>query len=453
MINKEISCNSCKYFINNMSCSKYRKINEKIRNGETICNEYNLQLNVCMDAVVGFAIGDAMGVPVEFKSREYLTRYPITEFIGYGTYNQPAGIWSDDTSLLIATIYGLKDASDIYGIANEMCNWYKYKKYTPLGKIFDVGLTTRKSILKMINGVDPLSAGSKSENKNGNGSLMRILPIAFILKDEQDIEKRKEFVYNVSSLTHANIISKIACHIYTEFVIQLLHHKSKEKAYDYIYTTLATYYKNNIDKNIYNKFENIFDKTLLSMSRDKIKSTTFVIDTLESCFWSIFNSHSFEEAILTAVNLGDDTDTIGALTGGLAGIIYGYEKIPNEWKHGLMNELMITNAANTLYEKTYNLDKYLFHHFIVKYGKTRDDARKTLFYLKEYKDIYNEYLTHLRTSSFLDENAIVVENYTAEMIKKITNLSDVGAYSYLIYLRKDPKNAKKYLNILKERQK
>ena len=75
------------------------------------------------------------------------------------------------------------------------------------------------------------------------------------------------------------------------------------------------------------------------------------------------------------------------------------------------------------------------------------------FIFGEYKDIYNEYLTHLRTSSFLDENAIVVENYTAEMIKKITNLSDVGAYSYLIYLRKDPKNAKKYLNILKERQK
>ena len=180
-----------------------------------------------LSGIMGLCIGDAVGVPVEFKSREFMNKKPVKDMIGYGTYNLPAGTWSDDSSLTLCLVDSLSNTLNYNDIMDKFVLWFKNAEYTPYGKVFDVGNTTRYSIMNYINGVFPLECGGKNEQDNGNGSLMRILPIAFYLdslrnNERKNIEQIMQIIHNVSSLTHGHSISKIACGIYTLIAIELI---------------------------------------------------------------------------------------------------------------------------------------------------------------------------------------------------------------------------------------
>lgn len=354
---KETYCNSCKYNVLGKTwCAKYenRKPGD-IMTGKTNCKHYCMINNVVMASIVGFAVGDALGVPVEFISRNQLKKNPVKDMIGFGTHNQVAGTWSDDTSLTIALIKALIEKEfSINTVADKMIDWLYKGKYTANGTVFDVGYTTRVAISKMYNGINPIQAGGKDEDSNGNGSLMRIHPLAFYLFNVDDFEYRKDIIYQVSSLTHANIISKVSCHFLVELIIQLLKIKDISMAYDIVCKKFNTYYT---EIQIQNTFKNIFSKKILQLPMSSIQSTGYVIDTLESVLWCIFHTTTFKDAVLTAVNLGDDTDTIGAITGGVAGIIYGLDAIPKEWINNLENNIIIFNAANDLYKKCNQNDR------------------------------------------------------------------------------------------------
>lgn len=268
---------------------------------------------------------------------------------GKGTHNQKAGTWSDDTSLTIALIKALGDKEfNVDSIARRMMDWLYKGKYTANGKVFDVGNTTREAIWRMHKGVSPIEAGGKDEYSNGNGSLMRIHPLAFYLLDVDDFEEKKNMIYQVSSLTHANIISKVACHFLVELIIHLLKTNSIRTAYDVVCRKFAEYYT---EDKIQSAFANIFSGKILSMPASSVKSSGYVIDTLEAVLWCIFHTTTYKDAVLTAVNLGDDTDTVGAITGGIAGIIYGLNAIPEEWISKLVNKMIVLNAASDLYKK------------------------------------------------------------------------------------------------------
>lgn len=284
------------------------------------------------NSFLGLAMGDALGVPVEFKSREYLKANPVKTMIGHGSHDQEKGTFSDDTSMTLATAVGLTKGKDIVSqIAEEFKEWFFKGKYAVNKNLFDVGITTQKAIVHY-----PHNNNFTSNYKNnGNGSLMRIIPLAFYMynkKEYNTIEERKKLVYAVSSITHSHIISKICCVIYVEIALEIISRKlSKTFKFgdllDVMQEKIAEVYNSySLDTEAemhISEFNNIFHYNIFTCTRDEVKSTGYVIDTLESVLWCIANTKSYSEAVMTAVNLGGDTDTIGSLVGGLAGIVYG----------------------------------------------------------------------------------------------------------------------------------
>ena len=189
--------------------------------------------NQYLAAIIGHAVGDAMGFPTEFSKREELLKNPVIEMIDSSDVGQPAGSWSDDTAMEIATIDSFiqKKCFDYKDIMDKWVKWISKSEYTPTGVAYDIRRTCLKAIKKYCNGTPPLQCGSTSMNENGNGSLMRILPVALYAysKNLDDISIRK-LTNEVSSLTHAHEISRLGCYIYVQFIICLLKGKTKEEA-------------------------------------------------------------------------------------------------------------------------------------------------------------------------------------------------------------------------------
>ena len=300
------------------------------------------------DGVIGHAIGDAMGVPVEFCIREKLLAHPVTKMIGYGSHDVPAGTWSDDTSMEIATMDSMINQGGRINCEDIMMNfyyWLKDAKYTPYGEIFDAGRTCIKSIINFSKGYDISECGQKDEYSNGNGSLMRILPIAYYcyynkLKEEEIFE----VVKGVSSLTHAHEISVLGCYIYVNYIIKLLEGKDKFESYNLI--KLMDY--SMFTEESLEIYKRILKEDIEKYSINEIKSSGYVVDTLEASFWILLNASSFKEAIIGAINLGNDTDTIAAITGSMAGILYGYNSIPQEWLDKLAKRDYIEDLCDKL---------------------------------------------------------------------------------------------------------
>ncbi len=278
----------------------------------------------------GAVIGDALGVPVEFKSRQEVRRNPVTTMRGYGTFNLPPGSWSDDSSLMLCTVESLLNGFDTDLMGQLFIKWLNDAYWTPWGDTFDVGGATHSGIKRMIRGIKPEEAGVDSEWDNGNGSLMRILPVSVYFA-EYSVPDILNASHRASSLTHRHTRSLIACGIYSLMVSALL---NDESPYDsYIYAVDKA--KINYDKKPYSDelvhFKRIMNGNFHRLPENEIQSGGYVIHTLEASIWCLLNSDTFAEAVLKAVNLGDDTDTTGVVTGGLAGTHYGINAIPEEW--------------------------------------------------------------------------------------------------------------------------
>lgn len=242
------------------------------------------------NAIYGFAIGDALGVPFEFKKRGTFT---CTDMTGWGTWNQEPGTWSDDTSMTLATCKSIQEKGyiDIDDMRDKFSQWAFEGKFTVNGKVFGIGNTVYKSL--------NLGHGLDDYNSNGNGSLMRILPLAFTDATDEEIKA-------VSAITHAHEISKKSCVYYVHIARELI----------------------NGECNLLNEFNVDYP----------IISDGFVVNTLNAAIFCIKTSNSYEEAVLKAVNLGDDTDTVAAVTGGLAGILWD---VPKKWIDKLKNKKYI----------------------------------------------------------------------------------------------------------------
>lgn len=289
------------------------------------------------DGIIGHAIGDAMGVPVEFCIRENLLEKPITEMIGHKSHDVPAGTWSDDTSMEIATIDSIinKKEIDCKDVMMNFYYWLKDAKYTPYGEVFGAGRTCIRSIINFSKGYNLDQCGQNFINSNGNGSLMRILPIAYYCHYRKTKEMETyEIIKEVSSLTHAHEISVLGCYIYVNYVMLLLNGKDKYSAYNMVKL---------MDYSIFSEdslkvYERILKSNIKRLNITDIKSSGYVVDTLEASFWVLLNVENFSESIIGAINLGNDTDTIGAITGSMAGIIYGYNDIPTKWLDQLVKK-------------------------------------------------------------------------------------------------------------------
>jgi ADP-ribosylglycohydrolase len=299
--------------------------------------------------IIGSCVGDALGVPVEFKSRHYLTQHPVNDMIGYGTYNQPPGTWSDDSSMIFCTIESLCNGYHLADIAKNFIKWRYESFWTPYGIVFDIGIGTTKAIIKLTTSKKPQKAGNSDEFSNGNGSLMRILPFAFYFHAHQT-ENKYEIISDVSSLTHAHIRSILSCYIYIEFAINLLNGLNKCDAYIQAVANLnLLFQKMQISQTELLHFDRILNGKITLLDENQVSSSGYVIDSLESAFWAFLNSSGYSEAVLKSVNLGGDTDTTASITGGLAGIYYGIDEIPHNWVKKLARIKDINNLVNKFY--------------------------------------------------------------------------------------------------------
>ena len=307
--------------------------------------------NFSKNILIGSAVGDALGVPVEFKSRQYLQQNPVTDMMGYGTYNMPPGTFSDDSSMMFCLAESLCNGYNVNDIAEKFQMWMHEGYWTADGEVFDVGISTRKAINRLRVVKNPTEAGSTAESDNGNGSLMRILPLAIFTKD-LSIDERCEIVKEVSSITHAHNRSVLACIYYIEFALNVLDSENLEEAYLNTNFWLKLFLEENeIYKNEFQYFERILSGKLIDLKEDEIKSTGYVMDSLEASIWCLLHTSSYKDCVLKAVNLGHDTDTIACIAGGIAGIYYDAETIPTNWIEQLARVNDILHLAEQLEEK------------------------------------------------------------------------------------------------------
>lgn len=302
--------------------------------------------------LLGLAVGDALGVPVEFSSREELTQEPVIDMNASNRWREPPGTWSDDSSLTFCLADSLCGEFSLPAIADSFCRWYYEREWTARGKVFDIGITTQMAIEKLRQGVSPLRSGDSVERSNGNGSLMRILPLAYYHKN-LDFPVLLERIHQVSSITHAHLRSQMACGIYISIAIALLEGNDPKTAYHQGLDRIEEIYGRYPYEEEISHFERVFSRKIETFPVESINSEGYVIDTLEANLWCFLNSSSYTEAVLKAVNLGEDTDTTGAVTGGLAGIYYGVADIPKDWLETLARQEDIMALAARLESAIY----------------------------------------------------------------------------------------------------
>ncbi|MEZ0611096.1 ADP-ribosylglycohydrolase family protein [Fibrella sp. WM1] len=307
-------------------------------------------------ALFGLAVGDALGVPVEFQRRAALVAEPVTTMQGYGTHNQPPGTWSDDSSLVFCLAESLCHGYDLDDLARRFINWNEHGYWTPHGTVFDIGIATSKALGRLATGISPTLAGGKHEDDNGNGSLMRILPLVFVLQ-HLPIRERYERVADVSSLTHGHSRSILACFLYCEYALELLQGTDKHEALQTTRQRVLDFVTNvpELTESELAHFGRILGRAgsnegrrLPDYAEADIASSGYVIHTLEASLWCFLTTDSYREAVLKAVNLGSDTDTTGCVTGGLAGLYYGITQIPTDWLNVLARRADIEQLAQRL---------------------------------------------------------------------------------------------------------
>lgn len=302
----------------------------------------------------GVAVGDALGVPFEFSSRSLLKRQPLEEMVGYGRYNVPPGTFSDDASLTFCLAEALTNGYDLNEIGQNFVKWRNKNFWTARGHVFDIGNVTSTAILRLSKGEKVELAGNTDDSSNGNGSLMRISPLLFYLLDKP-INERYEITKQVSSITHRHIRSVIACFYYLEFARQLYEAKDKFEVYKNLRTEISSLLTSlSVDPTEVTLFDRLLKNNIYELDEDHIHSSGYVLHTLEASIWCLLTTTNYKEAVLKAVNLGEDTDTTGAVTGGLAGLLYGYDNIPTEWINQIARQDDIKNLAERLGEKLRN---------------------------------------------------------------------------------------------------
>ena len=297
--------------------------------------------NIWLNGVMGVVVGDALGCPVQFESREEVSGHQVTGMRGYGTFNLPEGSWTDDSSLTLALLESIssKKGIDPDDIMNNFVKWLDDGEFTPYGYSYDIGQSTFRAITSYKSSGKWRTCGCSEEWNNGNGSLMRILPACIYCSDmlnsgEYTEQNAVEIIHAVGSLTHAHIRANIGCGLYFFMTDQILTGEGtlQDRLQAGLDRGFAFYESSRTDKAelcLYNRLKDLGAFTVTP--EEQVKSSGYVIDTLEAAAWSLINTNSFSQALLKAVNLGNDTDSVAAVAGGLAGLYYGYGQIPEAW--------------------------------------------------------------------------------------------------------------------------
>jgi len=280
--------------------------------------------------LLGLAVGDALGVPVEFQSRQQLRGNPVTGMRGFGTHRQLPGTWSDDTSLTLCLAASICECGiDYDDQSRRFVAWMRQGEWTPHGRVFDIGNATSEAIFRLAAGTNPTEAGPTNERSNGNGSLMRILPIAIYLAYASTAE-RIDVAMTSSRLTHGHPRCQLACAYFVEVAAAVIRGVAIGEALVWAREAIRPLMASGFPAEVTN-FARLFSADFALLTEANLSGSGYVIHCLESSLWCALNAETYAAGVLRAVNLGDDTDTTGAVTGGLLGLRFGEAVIPNEW--------------------------------------------------------------------------------------------------------------------------
>ena len=303
-------------------------------------------------AILGVVVGDALGCPVQFESRAEVARHPVTGMRGYGTFNLPAGSWTDDSSLTLALLESIRrnDGVNECDIMDNFVKWLDDGAFTPYGYAYDIGRGTMNAIREYKRTRDPHRAGGDSVTNNGNGSLMRIMPaVLYAIEKGLADGEAVAVVHRVGSLTHAHIRANIACGLYYFMAKAILTAQGRlpDRVRQGMNQGFAFYERFLADHGELASYDRLRDlSAFAALPPDDIRGTGYVVDALEAAVWALVTTDTFEDALLKAVNLGDDTDTVAAIAGGLAGLAYGWEAIPADWLSAIQKREWIENLID-----------------------------------------------------------------------------------------------------------
>jgi len=316
----------------------------KLESKEKINGDFK---NRALGSMIGLAIGDALGAPVEFLKRG--TFLPITSYRDGGKFNLSKGDYTDDTAMALCLADSLircNGTNQIHQLETYL-KWLNKGYMSSTGKAVGCGKNIYLSLLKFMKTGKSECGNAKMKKMAGNGSLMRIAPIAIFYKD--NIPEAIEAARLSSYTTHGLKICADACAIYTILLVGALKGKSKANMLDKLYV-------NTLLKNFDYEFEEtiieIIQGSYKNKTIDSIKSGGYVIDSLDAALWCFYTTENFTNGVLKAVNLGYDSDTVGAIYGMLAGAYYGIEGIDDKLKRDLTNYNLINNITIELIESS-----------------------------------------------------------------------------------------------------
>lgn len=285
-------------------------------------------------ALVGLACGDALGTTVEFKPRGSFV--PLRDIVGGGPFALRRGQWTDDTSMALCLAESLvENRYDVTDQMERFLRWWRQGYWSATGRCFDIGMTTARALERFERERDPY-AGSEDPNTAGNGSLMRLAPVVlFFHPVDEDVRR---YAVDHSRTTHAAAEVLECCQLFAQAISRALAGQSKEGLLEGALAWLTE-----------DKVAAIAAGEYRSKSAEEIRGSGYAVESLEAALWCLHQTDSYREAVLAAANLGDDADTTAAITGQLAGALYGIEAIPREWRHILHRREDILDLARRLY--------------------------------------------------------------------------------------------------------
>lgn len=308
--------------------------------------EMNKHVKIMKTILQGVAVGDALGFPAQFELRSERKKRPMVDMGKYlDEYGQIrswgdglTGLWSDDTSLTLCLAESLLKGFDLKDQAEKFIAWLDEGYLSARDHAFDVGLQTTESLANVrsvlqsgrYEELDSL-ASDADEWSNGNGSLMRILPLLVYIKGK-DVKEQLDLIRKAGALTHPHIRSALCCFLYLKFAEYIINDTDRYTAFQSArQDTLNIMEYLKCTDSEYKALHRLIYSDLAKLPEEEIDSGGYVVSSLEASIWCLLNTDSFRDAVLKAVNLGDDSDTTGAITGGLAALLYGVDSILQDW--------------------------------------------------------------------------------------------------------------------------
>ena len=287
-------------------------------------------------AMLGLAVGDAIGTTLEFKSRD--TYEHLADMVGGGPFGLKSGEWTDDTAMAIALMDSLaaNPELDEADLMTRFVSWHEEGVYSCTGRCFDIGITTRQALARWKRTGDPL-AGSSDPMSAGNGSLMRLAPVA--IRHWRDRHLMADIAARQSMTTHGAGEAVDACIAFADMLADAIEGRVKDEVLC------------DRDEPYEGQIKSIMLGSWRTKERHEIRASGYVAHSLEATLWCVARTSSFEEAVLLAANLGEDADTTAAITGQLAGALYGSRAISRDWLERLAWRARIEGMAGSLFEE------------------------------------------------------------------------------------------------------